>query len=231
MQYTTHYNLNLPEGTDIVNPLIQDNPNYSSIDNAMYDNKLRVIGTATELTTGTVHAITRADTDIPVFRFVATSDFNAGDTFTVDGVSVTAKLPDGTNPKNKAYRINYSVLAILDGTLLTFIGLESPDAAGDVSYDNTSSGLTASNVNDAIDEVYAACKIKKGTFSGNTDVTGNVLITGSHIPIAIKVTNMGALAYPTYFAGTNAWYAHVTSTGGSAIASTLVSGDYYYFDE
>ena len=153
MQYTANYNLNLPEGTDIVNPLVQDNPNYSTIDAAMYANKLRVIGTASEVTSGTVHAITRSDTDIPVFRFVATSDYNTGDTYTVDGVSVTALLPDGTTPKNKAYVINASVLAILDGTKLTFIGIDGKVDASDVDYDNSTSGMSATDSQSAIDEL------------------------------------------------------------------------------
>ena len=153
MQYTANYNLNVPEGTDIVNPLVQDNPNWTAIDTAMYANKLRTIGTATEVTTGTVHALTRADNDIPVFRFVATSDYNTGDTFTVDGVSVTALLPNGTLPKNKAYVINASVLAILDGTRMTLVGIDGNINAADVIYDNTSSGLTATDVNAAIDEL------------------------------------------------------------------------------
>lgn len=155
MQYTDHYNLNLPEGTDIVNPLVQDNPNYVSIDAAMYANKLRVIGTATELTTGTVHAITRADTDIPVFRFVATSDFNTGDTYTVDGVSVTARRADGAQMKNKAYVINSTVLCILDGTILNFIGIDGVIDASDIDYDNSTSGLSANTSQGAIDEIVA----------------------------------------------------------------------------
>lgn len=123
MQYTSHYNLNVPEGTDIVNPLVQDNPNWNAIDAALYANKLRVIGTATEVKTGTVHALTRSDTDIPVFRFVATADYNTGDTFTVDGVTVTARVADGTTIPNEAYKINSTVLAVLDGTILNFINI------------------------------------------------------------------------------------------------------------
>lgn len=153
MQYTTHYNLNLPEGTDIVNPLVQDNPNYTAIDTALYNNKLRVIGSASEVKSGTVHAITRSDTDINIFRFVATSNYVTGDTFTVDGTSVTAVLPDGTNPKNGAFVINASVLCILDGARLSLVGIEGSVEASDVEYDNSNSGLSANNVNSAIDEV------------------------------------------------------------------------------
>ena len=153
MQYTANYNLNVPEGTDIVNPLVQDNPNWTAIDAAMYANKLRVIGTATEVTTGTVHALTRADADIPMFRFVATSDYNTGDTFTVDGVSVTARIANGTAINHKAYVINSAVVCILDGSILNILNVEGVIEAENVSYDNTGSGLSAGNVQNAIDEL------------------------------------------------------------------------------
>lgn len=123
MQYTTHYNLNLPEGPDIVNPLVQDNPNYTAIDTALYNNKLRVIGSASEVKSGTVHAITRSDTDINVFKFVSTSDYVTGDTFTVDGVTVTARVADGSTIPNGAFKINSTVLAVLDGTILNLINI------------------------------------------------------------------------------------------------------------
>ena len=84
MNHSTHFNLNLPTGTDIVNPLTVDVPNYQEIDEQMYLNQSASIGTATELKTGTVHAITRAKNNQNVFRFKATSVFNVGDTFTVE---------------------------------------------------------------------------------------------------------------------------------------------------
>lgn len=123
MQYTSHYNLNLPEGTDIVNPLVQDNPNYSAIDAAMYANKLRVIGTATHVKTGTNHAITLGDSDINQFKFVATGDYATGDTFTVDGVTVTPRIADGSTIPNGAFKINSTVLCILDGTILNITNI------------------------------------------------------------------------------------------------------------
>ena len=90
MRNTTHYNLNIVEGTDIVNPLVVDNPNYEAIDEAMWNNAVTGIPLATELKGGTIHAITRSNREASMFRFVATSDFVAGETFTVDGVQVTA---------------------------------------------------------------------------------------------------------------------------------------------
>lgn len=158
MQYTTHYNLNLPEGTDIVNPLVQDNPNYSVIDTALYNNKLRVVGNATEIKSGTVHAITRSDSDIDVIRFTATGNWDIGDTMTVDGAPVSVYLPDGTAPLTGAYVINTEVVAVINGSRVTlqlanpYVAPATPVAA-DISYDNTVSQMTATDVQAAIDEL------------------------------------------------------------------------------
>lgn len=119
MRYSDNYELNLVEGSDIVNPLVQDVPNYEAIDAAMFDNKEHSVGVATELKTGTVHALTRQNEDAAVFRFTATSDYTVGDTFEVDGVQVSALLVDGTTLPNRCYIIGSEVLASLKGTLLT----------------------------------------------------------------------------------------------------------------
>ena len=153
MQYTTHYNLNLPEGTDIVNPLVQDNPNYSAIDAAMFANKQAVIGTASEVVSGTVHAITRSNPDSDYFKFTATGNWTVGDSMSVDGTTVSVYLSDGTTPATGAYIINTEVLALLSGTRVTLIVSAGVEVASDVAYDNTGSGLTATNVQDAIDEL------------------------------------------------------------------------------
>ena len=119
MRNTTHYNLNIVEGTDIVNPLVVDNPNYEAIDEAMWNNAVAGIPLATELKGGTIHAITRSNRDASMFRFVATSDFVAGETFTVDGVQVTAYTTNSEPLATNAYRIGASVIACLVGTVLT----------------------------------------------------------------------------------------------------------------
>ncbi len=121
MQTTTNYGLKIYEGTDLFNPLTVENVNTSDLDTIVKGVSNAAVGTATELLTGTVHALTRSDTARDVFRFTATANFEAGETFEVDGVQVTAKTPDGQNLSTGAYVINSSVLCILDGTLLTVI--------------------------------------------------------------------------------------------------------------
>lgn len=160
MQYTSNYNLMLPEGTDTVNLLTQMNPNTSDIDAALFANKQAVVGRATELTAGTVHAITRANTDSPVFAFTATSNWTYGDTMSVDGVACSVYLTDGTQPSTGAYVINSEVLAIIQGSRVTIFANKAMQSvnASDVSYDNTTSGLAATDAQDAIDEIAADVK-------------------------------------------------------------------------
>ena len=137
MQYTTNYNLNIVEGTDIVNPMSVDNPNYTTIDTTMYANECNSIGSATELKTGTVHALTRVKANQNVFRFRATARYVAGDTFTVDGNVVTAQLPDGSALADGAYIIGSDVLCALIGTQLTlFVSINN---AEQIMYDQNTS--------------------------------------------------------------------------------------------
>lgn len=177
MQQTTNYNLLIPEGTDVVNPLTQVNPNFQTIDGAMFANKQASIGTASEVVTGTVHAIIRNNADSDVFRFTATGAWTAGDTMTLDGQSVTVHLSDGTTPATNSYIIGAEVLAMVNGSLVTLAISSTPPAQGVTSfnsrtgavvpaasdydgsmidYDNTGSGLNATDVQGAIDELAAA---------------------------------------------------------------------------
>ncbi|MBO7713718.1 MAG: hypothetical protein J6S85_26585 [Methanobrevibacter sp.] len=134
MNYTTNYNLNKPEGTDLYNHLTIDNPNMDTIDAAMYANKLQAIGNATELVSGTVHAITRGSNDQNIFKFKATGNFSAGDTITVDGVSVNAYTTAGQQLPDDAYILSAEVICVLDGTSLWILTNKTPDAS-DVPYD------------------------------------------------------------------------------------------------
>lgn len=167
---TDNYELILPAGDDRVNPLTQVNPNFETIDTQMKANANASIGVANEIKTGTVHALTRItnDGDCAVFRFLATSDFNLGDTFTVDGVSVTALLPSGEVLGNGAYVIGSTVLCILVETRLTVYttGRKASDSdaleghpasyfldANNEVFDNTGTNIIATNTENAIKEI------------------------------------------------------------------------------
>ena len=119
MQNTENFNLKVYDGEDLFNPLTVENVNMNAIDTQMKKNENHAVGDATELVSGTVHAITRLTPDAPMLRFTATSRFTAGDTFTVDGVQVSALTVSGEQLPDGAYIIGSEVLAYLKGTLLT----------------------------------------------------------------------------------------------------------------
>ena len=154
MTNTTNYNLLLAEGTDLVNYLTQTNPNFTSLDTIIKGVSDLTVTPATEVTTGTAHAISRTLPDATVIKFTATSNWQTGDTMTLDGTPVTPLKTDGTTLKTGDYLIGSAVLMIKDATRVTVLVASSPDA-GDINYDNTLSGLTANKVQGAIDELAA----------------------------------------------------------------------------
>ena len=152
MTATTYYNLNIVEGTDIVNPLIVDNPNYEKIDETMHNNAVAGVTLATEIANATVHAITRENSECAVIRFIATSNWKAGDTATVDGVPVTALLPSGETLPDGAYVINANVLCILTGTNLTiYVERKKTENANEIAFNNTTVAAELVRLDEKID--------------------------------------------------------------------------------
>lgn len=118
---TPNYGFDIPDGNQVVNPLVQTFPNWSDLDTLLRSVEDKTITTATELKTGSVHALNRADTDADCFRFVATSNFTAGETFLLDGEQVTALTVSGEQLSTGAYVIGSNVLVMVHDTLLSFI--------------------------------------------------------------------------------------------------------------
>ena len=129
MNTTTNYNLNLPEGSDLFAPLTDYNPNFTKIDTAMAENKNSAVHTATEAIASTVHNITRDVPDASMFRWTATGNYTTGDTFAVDGVSVTAISANGQGLATGAWLTGTEVLASLVGNVMTiYTSAASTDA-------------------------------------------------------------------------------------------------------
>ena len=138
MRKTSNYELIVVEGSDKVNLLTQMNPNTEKIDEVMKSNENSGVQIATELFSGTVHAITRTVKSASMFKFTAVSNYTLGDTFTVDGVQVTALLTSGEALETGAYIIGSEVLCSLKGTLLT---VYSQKASGKVKLAENSEKL------------------------------------------------------------------------------------------
>lgn len=105
---------------------------------------------------------------------------------------------------------------------------DAGSTAEGVAYDNTDSGLTAENVQAAIDEVVDEMpKIKKATFSGTTSGTGSLKVSD-------EVLNIVNIYCDSYIVATryvsDATYIHVSDTSGTTQVNINVSGYYYYFE-
>lgn len=161
---TTNYGYNISEGADIVNPLVDIFPNWEALDSDLKDVSNDAVGSATELTTGTVHALTRSDTDRNVFVFTATSNFTAGDTFTLDGAQVSALTPAGEQLATGCYIIGSDVLVAVHGTLMTMY--VSPTKVAD------------SDKLDGHDSTYFAIASDLSDLSNDLDVVSNKVGTG-----------------------------------------------------
>lgn len=135
MKTTTNYGYKQYEGNDIFNPLTVEAQNIQSIDANMGKNRDAAVQLATEIKSGTVHAITRSTPSASVIRFVATSDWAQGDTCTVDGVQVSTLLPTGETLPDGAWKINSNVLAVLTGTLLTVFTTAPSGGGTDIDAD------------------------------------------------------------------------------------------------
>lgn len=153
MNQTTNYNFNVPVGSDIVNPLVQDFPNWESLDSILRNVANTGITTATHTKSGTIHTLSFTETTVPMIRFQATADFNTNDTFTVNGVSVSALTVSGQALPQDAFVIGSMVLCELRDNLLTVYtsGTDANTLQGHpASYFATASGLqTVDNKADA----------------------------------------------------------------------------------
>ena len=206
MTNTSNYNLLLAEGTDLVNYLTQTNPNFTSLDTIIKGVSDATVTTATEVTTGTAHAISRTLPDANVIRFTATSNWVTGDTMTVDGVSVTPLKTDGTSLKSGDYLIGSAVIMVIDSTRCTVFVSSSPEAA-DIRYDNTGSGLTSTDVQDAIDEINNNLIDQHDGATFTLTVFGQTISTGNdanfyvNLPFVAKNTNYDVNVTSMYLFG------------------------------
>lgn len=177
MSLTPNFGMNIPDATDIVNLLTQCYPNFTLLDGALQSIKETGVTSASETKSGTVHQLVRTDGDCTVLRFTATSNFVTGDTFTVDGTPVTGVSVSGASLQTGDFVINSNVLAIVNGGVLTlFAGGSAPTpAANDVTYDNSGSGLTATDVQDAIDELAGDIPTSMAASAITYDNTGSGL--------------------------------------------------------
>lgn len=216
MSLTPNYGFNIPTGSDAVNLLTQCYPNFTSLDSILKTIELTGITTATVTKVGTVFQLVRTNSALNVIRFVATGNYVAGDTFTIDGVAVTATSVQGTSLQSGAFVINQSVVCILNQNVLTvLVGGSGSNDASDIDYDNTGSGLAATNVQAAIDEVKADIPSIPATYDADDIVYDN---TGSGLAatnVQDAIDELKSLIVPTSVG----YSATIPDTGGHLTVS------------
>ena len=163
MTNTTYCNFNSVEGTDIVNPLVQSNPNWTSLDTILNTVNTKTLTTATHVKSGTVHAVTRTRLTNNMlypsaFRFTATADWETGDSMVVNSVSVTVKLPNGETPETGSFVAGTSVIGILDSGVVTL--LTTPNKAAVTASEVTMT--SGDSVQDAIDKIGSVIRVVEG---------------------------------------------------------------------
>ena len=223
MTTTTFYNLNIVEGTDIVNPLTVDNPNYEKIDEVMHDNAVSGVTLASEIANATVHAITRANSECAVIRFIATSNWKAGDTATVDGVPVRALLPSGETLPDGAYVINANVLCILTGSNLTvYAERKNTENANAIAYNDTTVGAELNKLNRNLENVYhdgttITVVADNALLNYTAESDGTLIVTTNNVS-----TGYGILQFPN--AGKSIGFANTVSINIKKGTRVVTSG-------
>lgn len=176
---TTYYEFNKPSGTDLVNPLTDTNPNWDIADAGLHELDERSVANATETVVLGVHAISRINTYTKFIKWIATANFTAGDTFTVDGNVVAASTPSGAALETNAYVTGSVVLACLnaDNSAMTIfvsgttVAADSERLGGELpSYYATDARMTSAETD--IDNIQALigntsiASIADGTLTG-----------------------------------------------------------------
>ena len=166
----------------------------------MHNNAVAGVTLASEITNATVHAITRENSECAVIRFIATSNWKAGDTATVDGVPVTALLPSGETLPDGAYVINANVLCILTGTNLTvYLGSKKAENANEISFNDTTVGAElvrldgeVVKLNENLDNVNTNLEWKLAGSSAGTNV---ISLPASYNELMIEVQGPTSAGY------------------------------------
>lgn len=222
MTTTTNYGYTVITGSDSpVNIQNDVAPNFTAIDGDLKDVSDAAITVATHTVAGSVHQLVRDDADRNVLYFVATGDMFAGDTFTVDGVTVTARLVNGETLATGSFKINNNVFGILVGTVLNLFVPGTTATASGTSYDNTGSGLSATDVQNAIDEVVSDL----GAVNANVSTYVNGIITAGSTSITLNSAAIQTTSFiDVYFWDTVLAPESVTVTTGSVTITIPAQG-------
>ena len=237
---TTYYEFNKPEGTDLVNPLVDTNPNWDALDADLHEFNERSISNATEVVSLGVHTISRLDTTAKFLKWIATANFTAGDTFTVDAIPVTATTPAGAPLATNAYVAGSVVLACLnaDNSAMTIfvsgtnVATDSERLGGELpSYYGTASDVSdnASDITNLQNQVgnTSIVGIGDGTCTGAIDALNTDINNKFGVPDyanAIAITGIVTNQQKSYTSAANGFL----KVHASSSSSILTLASVYY---
>ena len=203
---TTYYEFNKPAGSDLVNPLTDTFPNWDIADAALHELNERSFANATETVVLGVHAISRLNGYTKFIKWIATANFAAGDTFTVDGNVVAASTPSGALLATGAYVTGSVVIACLnadDSAMTIFVSgtnvaTDSERLGGELpTYYATASDMSSAQTDigniQALNGTTSIVGIGDGTLTGavsriNTDLSDKISGFGSIEDITLPFT-------------------------------------------
>ena len=223
---TTYYEFNKPAGSDLVNPLTDTNPNWDIADSAMHELNERSFANATETVVLGVHAISRINQYTKFIKWIATANFTAGETFTVDGNVVAASTPAGAALATGAYATGSVVIACLnadDSAMTIFVSgtnvaTDSERLGGELpAYYATQSDMSSAQTD--IGNIKA--------LDGNTSIVGvgDGTLTGA---VSTLNTNLTANSQAFRYGYQNGEYGYITESGGADTFHPFNSAQVFY---
>lgn len=244
MNQSTNYNFNLPEGTDLVNLLTQLIPNWSSLDTLLKGVENQAFTNCTEVVALGVHAITRINADGKILKWIASANYTAGDTFTVDGNLVSAATASGEALATNAIVSGAVIIAALnaDESAMTIfvtgtnVASDSAKLGGELpSYYATASDMSdaQSDITD-LDNLMGSTSISAigdGTVTGaisdiNKNLTANTFTSDVNISSYISsdpyvTPNSGYLRVYGGSTGTDSCVAYLKGNDNSGNVATI----------
>ena len=189
MNQSTNYNFNLPEGTDLVNLLTQLIPNWSSLDTLLKGVEDQAFTNCTEVVALGVHAITRSNADGKILKWIASANYTAGDTFTVDGNLVSAATASGEALATNAIVSGAVIIAALnadESAMTIFVtGTNVASDSAKLGGELPSYYATASDMSDAQSDI-----TDLDNLMGSTSISaiGDGTVTGAISDINTNLT-------------------------------------------
>ena len=197
MNQSTNYNFNLPEGTDLVNLLTQLIPNWSSLDTLLKGVEDQAFTNCTEVVALGVHAITRNNADGKILKWIASANYTAGDTFTVDGNLVSAATASGEALATNAIVSGAVIIAALnadESAMTIFVtGTNVASDSAKLGGKLPSYYATASDMSDAQSDITDLDNLMGSTSIsaiGDGTVTGAISDINQHLTNKLELDNI-----------------------------------------